>query len=315
MSVEDVAAEYARALAAEKLAALASVKRSWGRMGSEFDASWQIVRGPVVAAVEQAQGEVARLADDYIAEVAPLTVSRLRDADYAPNLAAWRGVTGAGQAIPEAADVAIIHAKQAVNNGATTHQALKQAGDFLTASMKTALADTSRGVEQMGLKSRQVGMYVRMVTGASTCGRCVILAGKRYKASQAFLRHPGCDCTHIPVSEDMAGDLMTNPHAYFDNLDDDALVKALGSKANAKAWRDGADVNQLVNAYRRKGSIQKAQQFGRRVSITTEGMTRRGLASSAVGAGGVRLMPSSIYELAKDRGDAIRLLKSNGWIL
>lgn len=333
MSAPDVAAEYAAALAAEKLAALTSVRRSWRRMTDDFDASWTSIRRPVLQAVEGAQREFAMRADAYISDVSPLTVPRLRDPEYAPNIAAWVGTAGSGVAVSDLADGAIIHAKTAVGAGATATEALESAGKWLTLAMGTVLSDTARSVEQVGIKARRIGGYVRMLNPPS-CGPCIILAGRKYRSSEAFDRHPGCDCAHIPAAENVAGDLLTDPHAYLDDLDEKALAKALGSKANAQAWRDGADVNQLVNAYR-KGSVQKAQLWGKARAYTAEGMTRRGSAYKAMKARHlafnpgqdvkrgrykantqvVRLMPSSIYDLAKDADDAKRLLKIYGWIL
>lgn len=333
MTAPAEAQRYARDLLAEKRAALASVAFSWSQMGDDFDASWRRVGPRIVTATEAAQLEVATLAARYVGDVAPLTVSRLHPPEYTPDAKAWVGVAGDGRPVESLAQQAVIRAKVAVGDGATAYQALEQSGKWLSVAMGTVVADTHRGVEQVGLKARRIGMYVRMLNHPS-CGRCVILAGKTFRSSTAFQRHPGCDCVHIPASQDIAGDLTTDPSVYLDSLDDDELAKALGSKANAQAYRDGADANQLVNAYR-KGAVQKAQLYGKtELSFTTEGVTRRGSAYQAMSArhsafqreldvkGGryrsaqvQRLMPSSIYELAKDPADAQRLLRTYGWIL
>lgn len=318
MAAPDVAHRYVRDLAAEKRAALGSVRSSWRQMGDDFDASWTLVGPLITAAVSGAQFELATMAERYVAEVAPLTVAQLREADYSVNTAAWAGVAGDGRPVGGLAQGATVRAKVAVAQGATTQQALRQGEKWLLMAMATAMADTHRGAEQVAMRARRVGLYVRMLTGPSNCGRCVILAGRTYRSAQAFERHPQCDCIHIPASESMAGDLTTDPHAYLDSLGADELARVLGSKANAKAWKDGADVNQLVNAYRRKGGVQKAQLWGKSRSFTSEGVAR-GWARAAMrthsGRSNVRLMPSSIYELAKDRAGAQRLLRLYGWIL
>ena len=55
--------------------------------------------------------------------------------------------------------------------------------------------------------------------------------------------------------------------------------------------------------------------FGRRVFVTTEGTTRRGVAGARLGqARTPRLMPESILEIATDREDAVRLLRRFGYI-
>lgn len=308
---------YTAALLREKEAALREVAAGWAHMGPNFDDSWRKV-GPVVAAATMAaQLEVAKLATDYVPAVLATTAPRASIPDYEPDLKSWQGTAGDGRPVETLAAGAVIHSKSAVGRGLTVPQALAAGGSWLATATQTVLADTHRGVEQMGAHSRRVDRYVRMIVGRTTCGRCVILAGKIYRTSEAFDRHPNCDCEHIPVAENVAGDLATSPSDYLDSLDDDELAKALGSKANAEAYRDGADVNQLVNAYRQRGDVRKAQMWGRSVSYTTEGMTKRGWAYKRMTGGRtqVRLMPSSIYEIAKDRDDAIRLLRVYGWIL
>lgn len=117
------------------------------------------------------------------------------------------------------------------------------------------------------------------------------------------------------------------------------------TKAGAQAIRDGANVGQVVNARsgmstaqidtltgRSSGRLQKVDAYGQKVYATTEGTTRRGVAYKALNqrfqnpdartpgeryfrTTGVRLMPESIYALAKDRPDAIRLLKLHGFVI
>ena len=94
--------------------------------------------------------------------------------------------------------------------------------------------------------------------------------------------------------------------------------------AGAKAIRDGADINQVVNARR---GMSTAQIAGRDVLVTSEGTTSRGFAGALLGdlekrggryrsSGRPRIMPDSIYAAADgDRDAAIRGLKANGFIL
>lgn len=120
-----------------------------------------------------------------------------------------------------------------------------------------------------------------------------------------------CDCRHIPAAESTAGDLTTDPRAYFDSLDA-AEQERIFTKAGAQAIRDGADMAQVVNARR---GMATAQIGGRDVRFTREGVTRRGLARSRMGTKPVRIMPETIYEVATDRADAIRLLRTNGYLM
>jgi hypothetical protein len=239
---------------------------------------------------------------------------RAPEYEMAPD--ALVGTAGDGRPTDTLAYGAVAHAKTAVAAGAPVAVALAQGGQFLTLAAGTALSDTGRSAEKVAGHSRRVAWYVRMLNPPS-CGRCVILAGQQTTARQAFLRHPGCDCRNIPATESIAKDLTVNPAEYLDSLDDDALARALGSKANAQAYRDGADSIQLVNAYRRKGSVRAAQTFDGRVKYTTEGVTRSGIAGRAMrrsGVTGPRLMPETIYARAANRDEAISMLRNYGWI-
>lgn len=183
------------------------------------------------------------------------------------------------------------------------------AGSFERAVL-TQISDAGRAAASASMAARpRVSGYVRMLVPPS-CSRCAILAGKSYRWNQGFQRHPRCDCRHIPAAESTAGDLTTDPRAYFDSLDA-AEQERIFTKAGAQAIRDGADMAQVVNARR---GMTTAQIGGRDVRFTREGVTRRGLARSRMGTKPVRIMPETIYEVATDRADAIRLLRINGYL-
>ena len=140
------------------------------------------------------------------------------------------------------------------------------------------------------------------------------MAGRWYKWNAGFQRHPQCDCVHVPAAEDAAGDLTTNPSDYFDSLTP-AQQDSIFTKSGAQAIRDGADINQVVNARR---GMYRAQSLGG-ARLTREGITRYGYATNAPGSSvaarrGARLMPETIYEVAADRADAVRLLRTNGYL-
>jgi hypothetical protein len=187
----------------------------------------------------------------------------------------------------------------------------------------TQVQDTARQAAAVSIASRPHIGYVRMLNPPS-CSRCAILAGKFYRYNQGFLRHPRCDCRHVPSLEDTSGDLRTDPTAYFDSLP--ALEQnRIFTKAGAEAIRLGADVGQVVNTRRVTSGMQFAQSKAikvdaRGIRYTTEGTTRRGLAAQQQAGlrqnGPVqgRLMPESILERAKDRDDAQRLLRLYGYI-
>lgn len=325
------ASRHADRLAVQKRAALASVGRSWRRMTDDFDGSWFLSVGPSVhAAVVLAQDRMVSEAAGYVPRVLEETGQRVPDPVWEPDPRAWGGTAGDGRSVESLSYGAVVRAKSAVAGGASRVEALRAGGLWLTTAMGTVMSDTARSAERTFSVARKKPLYVRMLTPPS-CGRCVILAGRTY--STPFERHPGCDCVSIPASENVAGDMLTDPGAYLDGLDDEGLRKALGSRANAAAYRDhGADVNQLINAYRRSGDVRRAQVYGRSVKYTTEGVSRRGWAGQAMRRSGYfqsaeqkvgryarlrapRLMPETIFQIATSQADARRLLKLYGWIL
>ena len=174
--------------------------------------------------------------------------------------------------------------------------------------------------------------YVR-VLDLPSCDRCVILAGRIYRDLEGFPRHPKCDCQHWPVdswAEAEAAGLVTDPMVAFERgqiggyviqPDGSQKWKPSLSKADTQAIRDGADIQEIVNAKRGGGRRPEgmtnaitAEIFGRTVKATTEGTTRRAVWRKKHPNLPIRLRPESIYEHAKDREDAIRLLKLYGYI-
>lgn len=146
------------------------------------------------------------------------------------------------------------------------------------------VADAARAAESVSIATRPRVGYIRYVS-PPCCSRCAILAGRFYRWSSGFDRHPGCDCTHLATT-DPRSEFRQNPH----DLVDKGLVTGI-SKADKKALADGADLNQLVNF--KNGSI-------RRLNFSP---------------GRTRLAPGAIYKAAgDDRVTAMRLLKLHGYI-
>lgn len=334
-SLPQSANDYAIEQRTEIGAAVSAASRQWARMGDDFDVSYARIEGNLREITDRAQSRVAAGAQEYIPAVLAETGQR---AAVKPrinvNAASLIGTAGDGMPVESLLYGAVIHAKQLVGAGQSSAQALAASSSWLSTAVGTLLSDTGRASESLATQARPITGWVRMLTPPS-CGRCVVLAGKRFKVNQGFLRHPGCDCRHIPASESIAGDLTIDPRAHFDSLDPAGQARLMGSKSNAAAVRDfDADMTQIINAYRTKGSVTTAQVYGKTIKYTTEGTTRRGLAYKSmsqadyVRAGGIvkrggrysalkapRLMPESIAKIATDKVDQERLLILYGWIL
>lgn len=327
---------------------LLAVRRAWQRMSVTGSWSQQYAAdvGPKLAAlVAAAQIAAARESDRYIAEVlTELGVVAAEPGILVPT--AFAGHAGDGrelatllaQAVPHAGrrfngakalaemdydeQVEAVATLRAAGHGnlpeptmrfdrdRAARQALDDTQRWVEMVAQTILADAARAAESAAMVARpEVGGWVRMLNPPS-CSRCAILAGRFYRWNEGFERHPRCDCVHIPAREALAGDLTVNPNTYFDSLSA-ANQDRIFTKAGAQAIRDGADINQIVNARR---GMRRAQLYGHDVLLTAEGTTRRGFARTRTRS--PRLMPESIYQIAgNDRDEAIRLLRAHGFIL
>lgn len=167
---------------------------------------------------------------------------------------------------------------------------LLEAATSLPLVVATQLQDAARVAAGVAITARPtVTGYVRMLNPPS-CPRCTVLAGKWYRWNQGFQRHPLCDCRHVPASEDVAGDLRTDPKAAFDA----GQVQGL-TQAETKAIEDGADMARIVNA-RRSRYVDEA---GHRMTVER----------------GARPTPEQIYrDAGDDRAAAISSLQRFGYL-
>ena len=327
----EAALSYSALQRSEIGAAVAATSRLWRRMGSDFDASYAKFEPSLLAVLFTAQERIADGALAYVPDVLGEVGGAVDAPLYESAGSRFVGVAGDGLPVASMAYGAVIQAKLGVAAGLEPGVALARAGQHLNLAAGTMLSDTGRAAEKVSGGAHRVKLWTRMLNPPS-CGRCVILAGKTTSHREPFLRHPGCDCRNVPSTEDAGDDVRTDPHAYLSELSEADQNRVLGSKANGQAFRDGADMNQLINAYRKSGGVRPAQIHGRNIKYTREGTTRRGRAywtmsdAQYIKDQGVfkdnsmyfrhkspRLMPETIYSIAKDQADAKRLLKLYGW--
>lgn len=152
--------------------------------------------------------------------------------------------------------------------------------------VESLVSDAGRAAEQTAVAVRQKVGYVRYLSPPS-CSRCAVLAGRVYRFSSAFQRHPGCDCTMIPTT-------LANPAFVHDPVDlmERGLVTGM-SKADRKAVADGADFNLVVNVRRQSAGLRTPGRV----------LARRG-----------KPTPEAIYAQATSRDDAIERLIAAGYV-
>ncbi|TLF72914.1 hypothetical protein [Nocardia cyriacigeorgica] len=301
---------------------LAEIRAAWGTQPPrQFDSWFGSNIELLIAMIEIAQQRAVSGADVYVGEVLDELGTPV-DPDVQINTAPLIGVASDGRGLDGLLYGTVITAKHQVAEGAAPAAAWAAAGQQALSMVHTQLADTARAAVGLGITARPGVGYVRMVSQPA-CSRCVILAGRFYRKAW-FLRHPNCDCKHIPAREDRADDLTTDPRRYFNSLTEQQQNRAF-TVAGAQAIRDGADINQTVNARRGMtiagGVAQRRNVYGRQLLTTTEGVTVRGIAGRRIRARGrnprttPRLMPEAIYELSDDRDEILRMLRLNSYIL
>lgn len=282
---------------------------------TDLDGSWATAVMPrVVALVTASQVAAAESGARYISELR----DELNLADRAEGVAiptAFAGIASNGAPLELALAGGLYDVKEQIALGVPKAAALRAGRMRLTQRVQLEVADAGRlGASVTAVADRTFTTYTRMLVPPS-CSRCVILAGRTYGMQTAFQRHPRCDCRHVPSNETVAGDLTVDPRDYFASLTEAEQAKAF-TKAGAQAIRDGADINQVVNARRGMYTTTTGAQN------TRAGTTRRGMYGSSQTefdkrtgnrmrtASRARPMPERIYALtAGDRDEAIRLLR------
>lgn len=152
--------------------------------------------------------------------------------------------------------------------------------------VESLVQDTGRTAQQVAVAARPRVGWVRHLTLPS-CSRCAVLAGRVYRFSQGFERHPGCDCTMIPITA-------ASPDYTYDpkTLAREGQVTGL-SRADLEALRLGADFNAVVNT-----------------RLKSAGLTESGRVLTRAG----RLTPEGIFRTASDREEALALLQRLGYL-
>ena len=153
--------------------------------------------------------------------------------------------------------------------------------------VESLVQDAGRAAESVASAVRPDIWHVRYLNPPS-CSRCAVLAGRVYRYSEGFKRHPNCDCVMIPTTVAAKG-LIQDPA----ELMREGLVTGL-SKADMQAIGDGADFGQVVNTRLRRAGLRESGRV----------LARAG-----------RLTPEGIYRIASTREEAVALLKRAGYLL
>lgn len=296
MPPSDLAQEHQTSLRELAQSLDAEGVRLWQQAGaSELSPSWQLLLARLAPALAAAQLSAAGRADGYVdAVAADLGVDTEAAGRVVPESLAGRASDG--RSLRSLLLSPLVVARTALARGVPLQRSLTAGQANLRMILRTQVLDAGRAADGVAIAARPTMGYVRQVTPPS-CPRCAVLAGKFYRYSQGFQRHPYCDCIHVPAPESQSGDLRTDPKRLFD----EGQVQGL-SKADARAIREGADINRVVNAHRGMYTADGGRK------LTAE------LAGGRGGISRIRLRPEQIYREAASREDTIRLLRLHGYL-
>lgn len=263
----------------------------------------------MIAVLTAGQREAADIGADYMEQSA-----QNLDVPIGPpvNRSAFAGIASDGRGLPGLLTDPFVGFLAALAHGVQTAPAMSMTSWAYDRIGVTQLHDAAREAEHVGLvANREITGYTRFVEPGA-CGRCVILAGRFYRWNDGFDRHPKCRCGHRATSR--SNPKVQDPRELFSEMSPEQQDRAF-TKAGAQAIRDGSDPARVVNARNGMSTVQKPS--GRLVAARTDVLGRQVFTTRTLTSGRnapPRLMPASIYELATDRADAIRLLRLHGFI-
>lgn len=299
------AAEAAQAHYAQRqvlVEAAASVAASrWAQVDTSAIAmSWRTQLPVVAGGLTGAQLAAAQSADTYVSG-SMVAEGLAVAADGTLVAASLAGVAADGRDLVSLLYQPVITALTAIQGGDTLPRAMAAGLSQLDTMVRTEVADAGRTADEIAMTTHGTAGYVRLVVGA-TCNRCIILAGRWYRWSDGFERHPKCDCVMVPAGED--DEPLTSPEATYEAMTRDERTAAGWSRDEQEAIALGADIAAVTNIHR-KGSLYVAggRQFAR------ESTTKRGSSP------GARITPRQIMKDANgDRDETLRLLRRFGYI-
>lgn len=193
------------------------------------------------------------------------------------------------QGIDQAADARVVPTSLLTGVQATAGMLEQANGDVAFANLvQTLIRDASRTARAVDQATRPaVTGYVRSLRPPS-CSRCAVLAGRVYRHSEGFQRHPRCDCLMTPTNQTIGPTLVTDPQEALDK----GWIRGL-SKGDKEALDAGADLGQVVNVRRKAAGL----------TVGSSVMVRVG-----------RLTPQGCLMFASDRAQQLELLRRYGYI-
>lgn len=297
---------------------------------AEIERQWLELLPRLTAEVTVAQAQSAALSEPYVR-----AITQVEGRALVP--AALAGVASDGRVLRTLLFAPAPTMKARIALGTPPAVAALMAGRQLAMIVGTQVSDAGRVGDGVAIATRENVGYVRELRLPS-CSRCVVLAGKWFEWNKGFQRHPRCDCFHRPATRDesMSSDRAKfDERAYFASLSEKEQDRVF-TKAGAQAIRDGADMNQVVNARRgmtpagttfsgttrrsASGVLNNAPSMPRRPRTTSDPgffvtVDDAWVANYEASKRYVRPMPELIYKASTSRAEAIEQLRQHGFII
>lgn len=277
-------------------------RRLWRRvLPGDLDGSWARVAPQMVAYTAGAQLAAATAGAAYVPAVLDETgQSAPAAARVDPRV--FSGTAFDGRPLPTLLEGGVRTAKARIAIGTDPGAALVGGRQWLETALRTVVADAARDTVSVEVALRDGIGWVRMVN-PPCCSRCAVLAGKWYRWNEGFLRHPRCDCAHIPARETVGRKWLTDPEELVRR----ELVTDL-SPAQLRRVRDGDDVVKVLNesrdAWRQRMAVERAKEKAHRKRTEAWGTNE----PTPLPAGGIGDFLSHLTS----RVDALRELEARG---
>lgn len=192
MSAESVALDHYRDQQRLSDAVAQVAGDAWAQVDPEdIRGSWAAQSPRVTVALAGAQQAAASQADSYLdAVLGEQGIPAAAAGRVAPG--AFAGVASDGRALGTLVDQPAVGTLTAIGAGHSTARSMAMGRASLDMIVRTQVADAGRVADQVALVARPAASgYVRLLVQPS-CSRCAILAGRWYRYSAGFQRHPRC---------------------------------------------------------------------------------------------------------------------------
>lgn len=170
-------------------AASADARRRWNLVDpNNISASWTRQSAALTVTVSGAQVAAASSADPYV-QAALAEQGAPSIAEYTVAAMALAGVTADGRDLRSLLFEPAITTLAGIKSGQDPARSLAVGLSQLDTIVRTEVADAGRTADQIATTTHGADGYVRLTVGP-TCNRCLILAGRWYRYSAGFARHP-----------------------------------------------------------------------------------------------------------------------------